>query len=418
MNTLALLGAGASVDAGVPGSTAMTRQIVAALDTPQNQYYGITHAVNYAIGAMIAHRTANGANAYAGIDVEDLFSAVQMLAERESLEIAPFVQWSPALAGVRQGGGSMPAFFDKDFREGVLENRAFKGPGEMIKKAVEALTGSNSASTEELYTRLQMELLNALTRLVSVTDKDVDYLHPLLPTSDTPVEIATLNYDRSVELLCERRGVRLDTGIASWSGGSDWQWDEEAEVRLLKIHGSIDWRIHEEKGLGGLHETKVVTVGASDSPHYGSLPGVVFGARGKLRADGPFLSMLREFENMLARADRLLVVGYSFRDAHINVALTRWINSSPLRNITVIDPAFNNDPRVYERSSFSAQLLSATRSLEGSQWVRKLNLRVLKNTAAQGLTAPDLWSRPPEGAEFSHLVENKSDVTQVGADVS
>ncbi|GAA1356124.1 hypothetical protein GCM10009636_24880 [Arthrobacter koreensis] len=418
MNTLALLGAGASVDAGVPGSTAMTRQIVAALDTPQNQYYGITHAVNYAIGAMIAHRTANGANAYAGIDVEDLFSAVQMLAERESLEIAPFVQWSPALAGVRQGGGSMPAFFDKDFREGVLENRAFKGPGEMIKKAVEALTGSNSASTEELYTRLQMELLNALTRLVSVTDKDVDYLHPLLPTSDTPVEIATLNYDRSVELLCERRGVRLDTGIASWSGGSDWQWDEEAEVRLLKIHGSIDWRIHEEKGLGGLHETKVVTVGASDSPHYGSLPGVVFGARGKLRADGPFLSMLREFENMLARADRLLVVGYSFRDAHINVALTRWINSSPLRNITVIDPAFNNDPRVYERSSFSAQLLSATRSLEGSQWVRKLNLRVLKNTAAQGLTAPDLWSRPPEGAEFAHLVENKSDVTQVGADVS
>jgi hypothetical protein len=397
MNTLALLGAGASMDAGVPGSTAMTQQIVAALDTPQDQYYGITHAVNYAIGAMIAHRTANGANAYAGIDVEDLFSAVQMLAERESLEIAPFVQWSPALAGVRQGGGSMPAFFDKEFREGILENRAFQGPGEMIKKAVEALTGSNSASTEKLYTHLQVELLNALTKLVSVTDKDVDYLHPLLQGGDSPVEIASLNYDRSIELLCERRGVRLDTGIASWSGGSDWHWDDAAEVRLLKIHGSIDWRIHEEKGLGGLYETKVVAVGESDSSHHRSLPGVVFGARGKLRADGPFLSMLREFENMMARADRLLVVGYSFRDAHINVALTRWINSSPLRNMTVIDPSFNNDPRVYGRDNFSAQLLSAASSFEGGQQVSKLNLRVLKTTAAHGLTASDLWSRSPEG---------------------
>ncbi|WP_208748665.1 SIR2 family protein [Arthrobacter sp. PM3] len=398
MKTLTLLGAGASMDAGVPGSTAMTQKIVEAVDTPHNRHYGLTHAVNYAIGAMIAHRTANGANAYAGIDVEDLFSAVQMLAERESLEIAPFVQWSPALAGVRQGGGAMPAFFDKDFREGILENRAFKGPGEMIKKAVEALTGSNSASTEQLYTRLQTELLNALTKLVSVTDKDVDYLHPLLQTGDRPVEIATLNYDRSIELLCEQRGVQLDTGISSWSGGSDWHWEDDAEVRLLKIHGSIDWRIHKDKGLGGLYETKVVAVDETDSQDYRSMPGVVFGARGKLRADGPFLSMLREFENMLTRADRLLVVGYSFRDAHINVALTRWINSSPLRNLTIIDPAFNNDPRVYDRDSFSAQLLSATSIFEGGQQVSKLNLRVLKSTAAEGLAASDLWSRSPVGA--------------------
>ncbi len=397
MKTLALLGAGASMDAGVPGSTAMTQKIVDAVDTPRNRYYGITHAVNYAIGAMIAHRTANGASVYAGIDVEDLFSAVQMLAERESLEIAPFVQWSPSLAGVRQGGDSMPAFFDDDFRAGILEKRAFNGPGEMIKKAVEALTGSNSAATDELYTRLQEELLTALTELVSVTDKDVDYLHPLLQMTQGPVEIATLNYDQSVELLCERRGVRLDTGIAGWSGGSDWHWDDDAEVRLLKIHGSIDWQIHEERGLGGLYETKVISVGESESKDLRSLPGVVFGARGKLRADGPFLSMLREFENMLARADRLLVVGYSFRDAHINVALTRWINAAPFRNVTVIDPAFNSDPRVYGRDNFSSQLLSAARHYEGGQQTSKLNLRVLRTTAAQGLSASDLWSKSLEG---------------------
>lgn len=399
MNTVALLGAGASIDAGVPGSTAMTQQIVAALDTPRNRHQGLTHALNYAIGAMIAHRTANGSNVYAGIDVEDLFTAVQMLSERESLEIAPFVQWSPAL--MSQGGGSLPPFFDKDFKEGVLKDRAFKGPGEMITKALEALTGSKSASTDQLYARLQARLLSELTALVSVTDKEVDYLYPLLQMRDNPVEIATLNYDRSIELLCERREVRLDTGISGWTGGGDWNWNENAEVHLLKIHGSIDWRIREEKGLGGLPETKVVTVGdpQADSgySYNNSLPGVVFGARGKLRADGPFLSMLREFENMLTRADRLLVVGYSFRDAHINVALTRWINSASSRDITVIDPAFNSDPRVYRRESFANRLMSAARSLEGDEEVRKLNLRVLKDTAAQGLAASDLWTRSTVG---------------------
>ena len=396
-NTLTLLGAGASVDAGVPGSTAMTQRIVAALDTPRNQYFGVTQAANYAIGAMIAHRTANGANAYAGIDVEDLFSAVQMLAERETLEIAPFVQWSPALAGVRQETGSMPAFFDDDFRKGLTSGSHAKGPGQMIQRAIEALTGSNSATTEALYKRLEEQLLNALTTLVSVTDKDVNYLHPLLQNIDSPVEIATLNYDRSIELLCERNKVRLDTGISEWSGGRDWCWAEDADVHLLKLHGSIDWRIQEEVGPGGLPESKVLTAKSGSTPHHSSRPGVVFGARGKLRADGPFLSMLREFESMLARADRLLVVGYSFRDAHINVALTRWINSAPLRNLTVIDPSFNDDPRVVTRDNFSADLLRATAQYTGAKRIRMLNLRIVKETAANGLRVADLWSRPPEG---------------------
>lgn len=399
MSTLVLLGAGASVDAGVPSSTAMTREIVSAIETPRNQYLGLVHAINYAIGAMVAHRTANGASAYAGIDVEDLFSAVQMLSERESLEIAPFVEWSSALSGVRQGGGSLPSFFDEDFRDGILEKRAFKGPGEMIKKAVAALTGSNSASTEQLYRTLQLEMLNALSTLVRATDKEVAYLAPLLEFGQEPVEIATLNYDRTVEILCEQTGRILDTGIGGWSGGRDWQWDSAANVRLLKLHGSIDWRIVQAAGPGGLMESQVVALSEGEREPPRSLPGVVFGARGKLRADGPFLSMLREFDNMLARADRLLVVGYSFRDDHINVALARWINAVPVRDLTVIDPSFDEDIRVTKQHSFTRSLRAATVQFDPQlqSRVRKLNLRVVKEKAAQGLLTQDLWTRTPEG---------------------
>lgn len=400
MRTLTLLGAGASIDAGIPGSTAMTEQIVAAMDTPQYRYWGLTHAVNYAIGAMVAHRTANGASAYAGIDVEDLFSAVQMLAERESLEIAPFVEWSPALAGVRQGSGRMPAFFDQNFRRAVLEERAFPGPSHLIEEAITAVAGADAASTEKLYEQLSEALLKALTALVDVDDKSLDYLRPILEPGDHPTEIATLNYDRSIELLCEQQNIRLDTGIEEWSGGGDWSWDDRAQVRLLKIHGSIDWRIYSERGPGGLSETRVATTDKLDSQQREALPGVVFGARGKLRADGPFLPMLREFDNMLARADRLLVVGYSFRDAHINVALSKWVNSSPLRELSVIDPAFDDDPRVRGRERFSAKLLGATRSFSGNGYVRKLNLRVFKKTASEGLQDAELWTRELEDADI------------------
>lgn len=393
--TVILLGAGASMDAGVPGSTNMTQQIVEALDTFQNKRSGITHAVNYALGAMIAHRTANGASAYAGIDVEDLFSAVQMLAERETLEIAPFVQWSPTLSEIKPTP-SMPAFFDRDFREGLERGTGFKTPSRMIKKAFEELNASETRATKTLYESLQKELLSALTKLVSVTDKDVSYLSPLLKMSTGTAQIATLNYDRSIELLCEQNNVSLDTGINGWTGGSDWEWSPGAEVRLLKIHGSIDWRIKQEGGLGGIPETKVVTEEDGLERHF-SVPGVVFGARGKLRADGPFLSMLREFENMLSDAERLLVVGYSFRDEHINVALTRWINSSKLRDLTVIDPSFNDDPRTFGQKNFSSQLVSASTERNWVAEGRKLNLRVFNETASNGLKANDLWSKEPVG---------------------
>lgn len=395
MNTLTLLGAGASVDAGVPSSVAMTREIVASIDSPRHDYWGFSHAINYAVGAMVAHRTANGASAYAGIDVEELFSAVQMLSDRESLEVAPFVQWSPALSGVRGQGtsGSLPPFFDKNFKEGILQNRSFNQPGDMIKKAFEAL--SNTQSTDQIYMALQVEMLNALRKLVAVSAESVEYLGPLLHSAGIPVEIATLNYDRSVEELCRLKKRSVDTGMSAWSGGRDWEWDPNAEVRLLKLHGSIDWQIEVEQGRGGLTESKVVQ--RSDDSESRGTPGVVFGGRGKLRADGPFLSMLREFDNMLSRAERLLIVGYSFRDDHINVALARWVNSVPGRNMTVIDPAFNRDRRVIDRRySFANQLENASRpAVDGT---RRLNLRVVRETAKNGLALDDLWTRPPEGA--------------------
>jgi hypothetical protein len=58
-------------------------------------------------------------------------------------------------------------------------------------------------------------------------------------------------------------------------------------------------------------------------------PAVVFGEAGKLRSEGPFLELLLAWAAALKRAANLLVVGYSFRDQHVNELIARWFNGTP-----------------------------------------------------------------------------------------
>jgi len=60
----------------------------------------------------------------------------------------------------------------------------------------------------------------------------------------------------------------------------------------------------------------------------GDTPGVIFGAGNKLRPDGPYLDLYSEFRAALAEARQVVVIGYSFRDAHVNEALRRWFLSA------------------------------------------------------------------------------------------
>jgi hypothetical protein len=365
----------------------MTEQIVGEINTPQDTYGGIEHALNYAVGALIAHKTAKGDKAFAGIDVEQLFTAVQVLADRDSAEVAPFVSWSPVLDSI----GSrrrISGFFDKDFRESIVGNGlGFNTPSKMITDVVHSVVGSRDS--QATFSNLEARMLSSLGQLVEVDAGRVGYLSPLLTLDDDLIEIATLNYDRSIELLAEREGIACDTGIAAWTGGHDWAWSQTAKLRLLKLHGSIDWRVVSKMGDGGLRESSVIVGGATTGSGRGPiLPGIVFGARGKLMADGPFLAMLRAFDEMLAGADHLVVVGYSFRDEHVNVAIRRWINSGPIRKLTVVDPKFDQDPRERSQHSFTKELVRAINTFnpESGTRDRLLDLRIIRKYAVEGLS--------------------------------
>ena len=52
--------------------------------------------------------------------------------------------------------------------------------------------------------------------------------------------------------------------------------------------------------------------------------------------------MLVEFWNWLLEADRLIVVGYSFGDEHINTLVEDWIESREGAILEVVDPGVPN----------------------------------------------------------------------------
>ena len=401
-NPLVLLGAGASVDAGIPASTDMTERITKEIISPRNRYLGVAHALNYAIGALIAHKAARGGDPYAGIDIEQLFSAVQMLGDRESLEIAPFVTWSPVLQTIGPEKRIPSFFFDDNFAK-YLAGKGFQKPATLIQELVASMIQVDDS--ERVFRKLEEEMLNTLTQLLSVEAANLGYLSPLLPAGDDVIRIATLNYDKSIETLAAAKGVSLDTGISGWRGGHDWMWEESARVRLLKLHGSIDWTLVSTDTSGGLTESAIQIGGPlqDTATRFQGKPGVVFGTRGKVRAEGPFLAMLQAFDDMLREVNRVVIVGYSFRDEHINVALSRWVNSAPQRAITVVDPNFMNtanDP--VARHTYPASLLRAAQYFDfaTNQVKRGVNLHVIPQFAKDGLeqamTDPTAGRVPPE----------------------
>jgi hypothetical protein len=322
----------------------------------QGRYNGTSRALDVALGAMIAHDTAHGASAFAGVDVERLFSAIQMLAQRETLEVAPFVAaWNASLEEVGRARG-LSSGFKRQFAKELLEGVGDSGFERIFREGVDTFTGRGS---QNIFQRLEVEMVAALRSAVHVDEIRVDYLKPIFDIS-WPTRIATLNYDRSIEILARRSGLSLTTGIENWSGGFDWNWADDADVRLLKLHGSIDWWFEDGPSTQErrLREPKVVVDDASEGSGrpWNSRPAVVFGQRGKLRSDGPFLAILNGFQNMLNETRRLVIVGYSFRDEHINALVRRWLNEFDESEIVIIDPGLNVES-VRHDGTFRSELI-------------------------------------------------------------
>jgi hypothetical protein len=232
-------------------------------------------------------------------------------------------------------------------------------------------------------------MIAALQEAVSLEESSIDYLSPLLNIGDAPIRIATLNYDLGVELLAKRAGLDLSTGVSMWTGAFGWEWKAGADIRLLKLHGSVDWYLGSRPVSGRMNEEEIVVTREwrANELMNGELA-VIFGQRGKLRARGPFLAMLGGLDDFLVQTKHLVIVGYSFRDDHINTSLRRWFNHSDDPHVTIIDPALHSiTPSTARVSHFLQAFLDGMREPGSSPYPWRLGPqhRIIALPAGQGL---------------------------------
>jgi hypothetical protein len=417
-----LLGAGASVEAGVPDSYDMTKRI------SEHFHQDVllrkqAHVISFVIGGLLFQHGVRGNDPLAeGVNVEELFNAVILLAERNTLEAAPFVgSWHAMVQEFDKESIQAPnldrllkAIFE-GIRKEIIDALPSSPPSfggrnidkaieNAIKKAVEAAVKGRSISlgysdsvgrevgdyvmeivkrwldnlknksphsnyafqTEfksairslqeqpgegEIFERTAESMIRALTKLVWIDSGErVVHLESLLRLvgQQKRLVVATLNYDNSIELLSQRGNASCNTGIAQWSEAGTFDFAGDG-IQLIKLHGSIDWVM--ERGIRTkerpLPHTLVRSINSAE--RVPSRPAVIFGQRNKLTAEGPFLDLLRAFQLELSASERLTVVGYSFRDDHVNEYISQWLNKNRDHKLRVINRSFAQRPSEYGR---------------------------------------------------------------------
>lgn len=395
MREMVLLGAGASEKAGVPTAYEMTPKLLKLFDQAwgEDRFSWVLHCV---VGGLLFQQGIKGRNPFDGINVEDVFNAIDLLSRRDEADVAAFVSsWHPVAAEldtvpmthltryarvlreatIRSVADELDATLERAFASwdrkitGAAETAAGRAGskysvGGAISEAIhEGLNGLRSgtwaiddnfeaafreASSPEtrrgrgwVFTETTKRMTAKLVEIVWIQDvTKVTYLKPLLNHSQNDgLTIATLNYDNAIELAAAEAGTPVTTGIGDWLETGRFPRTPGRGVLLLKLHGSIDWEAKEEPGGRGgpFPFLAVEKVSPTTMKQRGFRPAVVFGYRNKLTTKGPFLELLRAFERELKKTDRLTTIGYSFRDEHIDEFIAQWLNTKPQAKLRVID---------------------------------------------------------------------------------
>ena len=374
MKELFLLGAGASVEAGVPDTYNMTRKMLENFSENGNsRYQEYAKVLNFVISGLIFKQGIEGNSPFDGVNIEDLFTAVNLLGDRENSELSPFISaWHPKLMGLESG--ELGSFKSKKLLRTINEPIE-EFVREKINEALRFIGGSDFPVNHTtkindilLYTNFERVFTDAVRRIVSGSkgllftdtakammqnlvemvwireEKKVEYLIPLLEGIATfRSSIVTLNYDNTIELVGQLQNIPINTGFDVWSDTGEFNFTI-GSVPLIKLHGSIDWRLSDgqitnEKPLS-YQIIDEVNLGMKKQPNYN--PAVIFGGKNKLTAKGPFLSLLRAFEKELMTSQLLTIIGYSFRDEHVNEYIANWFNGWVSRRIRIINPSLES----------------------------------------------------------------------------
>ena len=348
------------MDAGLPTSFGLTRELSKASALPEFGRKGganeLTTALAFAIGTLYQQRGAAGVNPMhkPEVDIEELVDAVDSLAHPELSGMTPFVSgWHPFLRDVDAAHDDRNQMIE-NFVNGLTRALSAKSEPEAASAREGAQTALRLALllaqpkfASVLFKRLKASILLRTSQILWLKDDEAaaktSYLAPLVSSPSTRC-IATLNYDNTIEACARTHGIGLNIGLEGYGAHGVVSFSTEAQIRLLKLHGSLDWQFpdsaEERREYPGKRALRFSwqRVAPFDPKWDPDCLGIVFG-RQKLQTPGPFLDLLHSFANELATVDRLITIGYAFRDDHINRLIVQFLMRRSTAKLLVVDPA-------------------------------------------------------------------------------
>ena len=249
-SVVVLLGAGASVPAGIPAAVPMTAEMLVRAEAFNDPI--IARALHAICGLLQTQAAALGTSAYRS-DIERVLNAAQHLSARDDQDLAPFVAtWHPAIEALEV---KQPTFYDfhnlaSDFSWRVGFNRMDdlsdltrgieRGMSAFAERLAKLLTRKPTGTA---FRKVSEFLSSNLVDLAWQTDAArVAYFAPMIQRArQTSLTVATLNYDNTVELAASELGVPCETGIAEWNRSGVLIEGTQPGIALIKLHGSINW---------------------------------------------------------------------------------------------------------------------------------------------------------------------------------
>lgn len=288
---MVLLGAGCSVEAGIPASKDMTEVKIEKelLPSSWKEYSKLYHYVKSAI----LYSDGIQGKPMSNFDVERLVNVLNELEKKDNSTLYPFTSgWNTKLLELA----------NYDF--GIIN-------------------------------RFRLEILRKLRSWVTIKDyKLADYYRKFFDLQSEynfELRIFSLNYD-----LCLERnkpdGYGLERGFNPQTRRWDWRRFEANEayptaIYLYKMHGSIDWERDNEHGN--------ILAEVDNQPEMSDL---VFGTDYKMQYIDPYLFYFYEFRKYSLESKVILTIGYSFRDEHINGILVQALENDMHRKILMVSP--------------------------------------------------------------------------------
>jgi hypothetical protein len=324
-----LLGAGASVDAGIPASGQMITKLEELLETDQSwgDYRQLYHFVK---ASLISSEVMKG-RAPSTPDIERVVNTLSELEKNTGCALYPFISgWHQRL--VELAGREFDAV--KKFRSLIL-NR--------LRDWISLQSYSTTRYYEAFY-RLREELKFA-------------------------IRIFSLNYDLCLEKNAGVRELELGFDLKSeeWDFRRFESRDETGpDVYLYKLHGSIDWYRDGDHG-------NILKLSAAPQ----ASPDLIFGTDYKMQYIDPYLFYAYELRRYSLESRVILAIGYSFRDDHINGIIAQALQNDRDRVLIAVSPTASKELAALKGVSAQCRAFDET----AKDFLNALNIQSLEERA-------------------------------------